>query len=83
MTTTVTLAVPCIYCKDSYNITANQEDLMDWQAGKLIQYALPYLNLHERELLISNTCQSCFDDIFPPYCGDCLVPIKECHHASM
>lgn len=83
MPTVVSLHVLCRKCQNRFPITANQEDLMAWKAGRLIQDVLPYLNEDERELLISNTCQSCFNKMFPPYCGDCLVPITECNHASM
>jgi hypothetical protein len=42
----------------------NPQDVIDWQAGKYIQDAMPYLSKGERELLISGTCDECFDKMF-------------------
>tara|TARA_R110002020_G_scaffold100122_1_gene237058 strand:- start:218 stop:382 length:165 start_codon:yes stop_codon:yes gene_type:complete len=39
-------------------------DYKNWQEGTLIQDALPYLTTDQRELLISATCGTCWDDIF-------------------
>ena len=39
-------------------------DYKNWQEGALIQDALPYLTTDQRELLISATCGTCWDDMF-------------------
>jgi len=41
-------------------------DVRKWQTGTLIQYAMPYLSAAERELLISGTCDECFQKLIPP-----------------
>lgn len=80
----IVVNITCRKCKDNYSITANYSDLQAWRAGALIQDALPYLSIDERELLISQTCNECFYEMFPdddePYCGDCLVPLSKCTH---
>ena len=41
------------------------EEIATWKAGELIQNALPELSDEERELLISKTCDSCWNKLFP------------------
>jgi hypothetical protein len=49
----------------------NREDMVDWLSGSLpIQDAMPYLTIGERELLISGTCNDCFDILFPSLDND-------------
>jgi hypothetical protein len=60
------LDIRCAMCGTSYIITYNREDMLDWLSGQgFIQDVMPYLTAAERELLISNTCGSCFDKLFP------------------
>ena len=40
------------------------EGLVKWKQGVLIQDALPALSRSEREMLVSQTCGTCFDDMF-------------------
>jgi len=84
MSDVITVRVTCRSCKDGYDIEARESHLRLWQSGALIQNALPYLTIDERELLISQTCNKCFADMFPSdeetYCGDCLKPVSSCHH---
>lgn len=57
----------CLHCGIVTCIILNKEDLLDWLAGSgPIEYILDYLSANERELLISNTCGSCFDSLFEP-----------------
>ena len=58
--------VDCRICGDAHTIMADEKDVCHWQEGMLIQEALPYLTLDERELFISGTCGTCFDNMFPP-----------------
>lgn len=91
----VIVKINCRKCYQKYSIEAGYQDLLDWREGALIQEALPYLNLEDRELLISKTCGSCWRKMFnknhsdaqierhkkePVYCGDCLVPVVDCSH---
>ena len=54
----------CRQCKESVEMSVNRQDMVDWQGGKHIQHAMPYLSADQRELLISGTCGTCFDKMF-------------------
>ena len=56
--------VDCRICSNEFILQVNQNDLKDWQEGKYIQDAMPYLSAGERELLISNICEECFTNLF-------------------
>ena len=59
------LVVPCKYCGAEYVLWVNEQDFLDWTSGiGYIQEKLPYLTATERELLISGTCGSCWDNMF-------------------
>lgn len=61
------LDVQCWHCRNIYSIILNKEDFYDWMRGsRAIENILYYLSKGERELLISNTCDSCFDSLFSP-----------------
>lgn len=63
--------VKCWHCGIITSIILNKEDFYDWLGGHLpIEQVLDYLSANERELLISNTCGSCFDSLFPPLDND-------------
>jgi len=62
---TAVVAVPCRLCDTVHDLTVNVEGFVNWQAGEFIQEALPELSCDERELLISGTCSTCFDELFP------------------
>jgi hypothetical protein len=66
MDTTTVVDVPCHFCKEATALTVSVQGLADWQNGELIQNALPELNADQRELLISGTCGTCWDGMFPP-----------------
>jgi len=63
---TSVVAVPCRLCNGVTDLTVNVEGFVAWQGGKLIQDALPELDADQRELLISGTCPTCWDEMFPP-----------------
>lgn len=57
----------CRICNATFTIFVNGDDLTDWMSGRdFIQNILSYLTAGERELIISGTCSSCFDKLFPP-----------------
>ena len=56
--------VDCRICSNEFTLQVNQNDLEDWQEGKYIQDAMPYLSAGERELMISNICEECFTNLF-------------------
>jgi len=51
----------CSICKVTHIIEVKDEDFDKWTHGELIQNAFPYLNIDQRELLISGLCGHCFD----------------------
>lgn len=63
-----TLDVQCKYCKKSYPVSFNSQDLLDWKnKKKYIQNCLGYLSAGQRELLMTQTCDNCWEDMF----GEC------------
>lgn len=56
--------VKCQFCKKVFTIKAKPKDIEAWKEGALIQNVMPYLSDNDRELLISGTCEPCFDKIF-------------------
>ena len=54
----------CRVCKNQVEMQVHIEDVTAWENGKLIQDAMPYLTPGEREVLISGTCEPCFDRMF-------------------
>jgi len=59
------LDIECWHCGVTTCVILNKEDLVDWVAGSgAIEKVLYYLSANERELLISNTCGSCFDSLY-------------------
>ena len=61
---TAVVAVPCRLCQEVTDLTVNVEGFVNWQAGELIQKALPELSADQRELLISGTCDKCWNEMF-------------------
>lgn len=66
----VRFEVPCRVCGRTFPINVDANDYMDWQKGKCIQDAMPYLTADERELLISHTCGECWTEMFSCIGGD-------------
>jgi len=62
---TAVVAVPCRLCQETTDLKVNFQGFVNWKSGELIQDALPELSCDERELLISGTCGTCFDELFP------------------
>ena len=59
-------SVRCNLCSKEYNIIADRNDMEAWISGdKFIQDALAYLSAAEREFLISQTCGSCWNNLYP------------------
>ena len=55
----------CVHCEKEFEIHVNKDDYKEWtDNGTLIQQAMPYLTPGERELLISGTCDECWDRMF-------------------
>lgn len=59
------LTCQCRHCNETQEVHVNVDDLIDWQTNrKYIQDAMPYLSADQRELLISGTCGTCWDNMF-------------------
>lgn len=54
----------CAHCGIVYDLMINPEDIIRWQAGEPIQNCMSYLTAGERELLISRTCDNCWNNLF-------------------
>ena len=54
----------CNCCGKSYDLDVNPEGLKAWKEGALIQRALPELEPEWRELILSGTCPTCWDEMF-------------------
>ena len=61
----VGLEVTCRMCHRDFELEVKAEDVVKYINGTLIQKAFPYLSAGERELLISHTCEECFNKLFP------------------
>jgi hypothetical protein len=63
---TMDLAIQCNYCKQVYLIEAiNPNKYQSWHNGEaFIQDVLPELSAADRELLISRTCDNCWNKMF-------------------
>lgn len=62
---TYSMNCECKLCGKWQTILLNKKDFEDWDNGdKYIQEALPYLTAAERELLISQTCDDCWQKIW-------------------
>jgi len=70
---TGTILVPCRWCGKRVTFKIDVEGLRKWQGGELIQAALPNLTLSQREMLLSNTCQECWEK----YIAKVLEPPEE------
>lgn len=57
--------ITCIHCQTVYELELNPQALMEWQGGKFAQDAFPDLTSGQRELLISGTCDTCWNRFFP------------------
>lgn len=54
----------CDTCMSVFELDVDFYDYMAWKGGTFVQDAMPYLTADERELLISNTCGDCWDNMF-------------------
>jgi len=58
------IEIKCRECQEKTVIVVEDTDFFNWKAGQHAQRAFPYLTPGQRELLISQTCDACFDKIF-------------------
>ena len=57
--------IRCKLCGNVYSLMINPEDVILWQAGEgNIQELFFYLSAAERELIISQTCDNCWKELY-------------------
>ena len=59
------LELECSYCDYEETITVAEADYIAWHNGEPIQDCFPHLTAGEWELMISNTCETCWNRFFP------------------
>ncbi len=59
-----TFAVTCRMCNSVNFVSLVESDFNNWKQGQVIQNALPYLDVNQRELLQTQICGTCFDAMF-------------------
>ena len=57
------ITIECVQCGGKFIIKVPVEGMRRWASGSFIQDALPTLSEDERELLISNICPTCFEEL--------------------
>ena len=55
----------CRYCDYEETITIAEALYIAWHNGNFIQDSFPYLSAGQRELMLSNTCDDCWQKFFP------------------
>jgi hypothetical protein len=61
----IQVTVKCSQCGKDFAFNVNEQGYEEWRSGALIQECLKENTPEERELLISNTCNVCWDELFP------------------
>ena len=56
--------IQCGGCKKTYGIPVDRAKFDEWRGGKWAQDAFPDMAPDWREMFISGTCPSCFDELF-------------------
>jgi hypothetical protein len=57
-------SITCQFCRTETLFTADLKDIVDFTRNiKNVQDAFPYLSEDTRELIVSKTCGTCFDEI--------------------
>ena len=57
--------IRCPHCRRLYTLQLSKAGIEARENGALIQDAFPELTAGERELLISGTCDACWERFFP------------------
>tara|TARA_R100000995_G_C3413154_1_gene90376 strand:- start:334 stop:555 length:222 start_codon:yes stop_codon:yes gene_type:complete len=59
------LEAECQHCDYKEQIYVRECDYDAWHNGEFIQDVMSYLSAAQRELMISGTCDSCWQKFFP------------------
>ena len=57
------IRVECAHCNKEYFIPTTRSNIQKYVDGTNVQYAFPHLNADDRELILSNTCVKCWDEL--------------------
>lgn len=60
----IVIKVSCVQCGKEFEIKVELKDWYDYNHGKLVQNAFPYLTPDERELFLSGICGECWNKMF-------------------
>jgi hypothetical protein len=60
----IEIAVNCVGCDKLVKFEVDEQGLIDWQNGALVQHAFPELEAPLREMLLTQLCPACFDKLF-------------------
>jgi hypothetical protein len=61
----ISIPTKCPRCAGTKVLVVKATDHRRWQKGEFVQKAFPYLSTDDRERLISGTCPTCWDELFP------------------
>jgi len=65
MENTTDYPIKCTICRQWKTVKIKESEFKAWNIrGVAIQKAMPNLNEDDRELLISQTCKQCYDEMF-------------------
>jgi len=59
------VVIICRCCGHDYDVVVDVDGYDRWRGGELIQNALPELSTEDREMLISGTCDVCWNMLIP------------------
>ena len=65
MSEDIELELQCKYCDYEEILYVPESDYNAWHNGELIQDVMYYLTDAQRELMISHTCDTCWNKFFP------------------
>jgi len=56
---------PCLGCGASATFVMTEEQFFRYQSGEPVQHVFPNWSDDDREMLVSGTCPTCFEETFP------------------
>ncbi len=65
MSEDIELELQCKYCDYEELLNVPESDYNAWHNGAFIQEVFHYLSAGQRELMISGTCDTCWNKFFP------------------
>ena len=59
------VTVTCKMCRKTVMFSVRREEWEKFKTGIFVQDAFPFLTLGQREMLISQICEECWDTLWP------------------